>query len=242
MGKRVNKKILFFLMILLTVFGFMQANFVYADSVSQAESEKILERLFVKYPPIYEKYRGVESTSRVVSKEYDPKTHVLKNTTEVLLHRKDFFYDKPEIKALSFKINGKEADPAKYRSWETKPAYLAFDKKGRENYLFKVTEKKKIDQRDCYRVEVNPRKATSRHFQGEIYCALDTLDVVRTMGGVADLEFPLKSFWSEFNYTLVKEVPVVQSGTLKIRVNVPIIFPDTMMVTSTTILESKLME
>jgi hypothetical protein len=242
MDKRANKKILLGGMILLMALGFRPGNLVLAEPVSPAESEKILERLFLKYPPIYEKYRGVESTSRVVSQEYDPKTKALKNTTEVLLHRKDFFYEKPEIKALSYKINGKETDSLKYRSWETRPAYLAFDKKGRENYLLKVTEKKKIDQRDCYRIEAQPRKATSRHFQGEIFCAVDSLDVVRTAGGVADLDFPLKSFWSEFKYTLIKEVPVAQSGTLKIRVNIPVIFPDTLIVTSTTILESKLME
>ena len=214
----------------------------FAETISPSESERILERVFNKYIPIYDKYRGVESTSRVITREYDPKTNVLKRTSEVLLHRKDYFYEKPEIKALSFKIDGKDTDPSQYRSWETKPTYLAFDKKGRENYLLKVTEKKNIGQKECYRIEVLPRKSTSRHFKGEIYCTVDSLNVVQTVGGVADLEFPIKYFWSDFYFTLVKEIPVVQSGTLKIRINVPIVYPDTLIVTSTTISESKLME
>jgi hypothetical protein len=214
----------------------------FAETIAPSESERILERVFNKYIPIYDKYRGVESTSRVMTQEFDPKTNVLKRTSEVLLHRKDYFYEKPEIKALSLKINGKDTDPSQYRSWETKPTYLAFDKKGRENYLLKVTEKKKIYQKECYRIEVLPRKSTSRHFQGEIYCSVDSLDVVQTVGGVADLEFPIKYFWSDFYFTLVKEIPVVQSGTLKVRINVPILYPDTLIVTSTTISESKLIE
>jgi hypothetical protein len=214
----------------------------YAEIIAPGESERILERIFSKYIPIYDKYRGVESTSRVISQEFDPKTNVLKRTSEVQLDRKDYFYEKPEIKALSLKINGKDTDPSQYRSWETKPTYLAFDKKGRENYLLKVTEKKKVYQKECYRIEVLPRKSTPRHFKGEIYCSVDSLDVVQTVGGVAELEFPIKYLWSDFYFTLVKEVPVVQSGTLKIRINFPIVYPDTLIVTSTTISESKLME
>jgi hypothetical protein len=214
----------------------------FAETIPPSESERILERVFNKYIPIYDKYRGVESTSRVISREFDPKTNVLKKTSEVLLHRKDYFYEKAEIKALSLKIDGKDTDPSQFRSWETKPAYLVFDKKGRENYLLKVTEKKTIGQKECYRIEVLPRKSTSRHFKGEIYCTVDSLNVVQTVGGVADLEFPIKYFWSDFYFTLVREIPVVQSGTLKIRINVPVLYPDTLIVTSTTISESKLME
>lgn len=214
----------------------------FAENIAPSESERILERVFNKYIPVYNKYRGVESTSRVITQEFDPKTNVLKSTSEVLLHRKDYFYEKPEIKALSLKINGKDTDPSQYRSWETKPTYPVFDNKGRENYLLKVTEKKKVYQKECYRIEVLPRKSTSRHFKGEIYCSVDSLDVVQTVGGVADLEFPIKYLWSDFYFTLVKEIPVVQSGTLKVRVNIPILYPDTLILTSTTISESKLID
>lgn len=213
-----------------------------ADTISSEESGRILTRILNKYIPIYTKYRGVESTSKNIIQEYDPETNVLKSTTEVILHRKDYFYEKPEIKPLSLKKDGKNMDPSKYRSWETKPAYLAFDKKGTENYILRVIEKDNIHKKECYRIEVLPRKATSRHFKGEIYCAVDTLDVVHTVGGAADLEFPIKYFWSEFDYTLVNKVPVAQSGTLEIRINLPVIYPDTLIVTSTTIQESKLIE
>jgi hypothetical protein len=240
--RRIMKKIVLILILTLIANVVGNAEYGLTEIISPSESERIIECIFNKYIPIYDKYRGVESTSQVISQEYDPKTNVLKSTSEVQLHRKDYFYEKPEIKALSYKINGKDTDPSKFRSWESKPSFLAFDKKGRENYLLKVTEKKKVNRKECYRIEVIPRKTTSRHFKGEIYCTVDTLDVVQTVGGVADLEFPVKYFWSDFYYTLIKEIPVVQSGTMKIRINLPIIYPDTLIVTSTTISESKIME
>jgi hypothetical protein len=58
----------------------------------------------------------VESSSRNVLREYDPKTSVLKSTAEVVLRRKDYFYEKPEVKPLSLKKDGKETDPSGYRS------------------------------------------------------------------------------------------------------------------------------
>lgn len=238
----VMKKLLLLLMLALAACLSEIPESGFAEPISPSESDQILERIFNRYIPIYDKYRGVESTSRVISQEYDPKTNVLKSTSEIQLHRKDYFYEKPEIKALSLKINGKETDPSKFRSWESKPTYLSFDKKGRENYILKILEKKKINQKECYRIEVLPRKSTSRHFKGEIYCTVDSLDVIQTVGGVGDLEFPVKYFWSDFYYTLIRDIPVVQSGTMKIRINVPVIYPDTLIVTSTTISESRLIE
>jgi hypothetical protein len=238
----IMKKIYLALICLSLFFFPLFTNSGDADTISSEESSRLLTRIFNKYIPIYTKYRGVESTSKNIIQEYDPETNALKSTTEVILHRKDYFYEKPEIKPLSLKKEGKDTDPSKYRSWEAKPAYLVFDKKGTENHILKVTDKNIINKKECYRIEVLPKHLTSRHFKGEIYCAVDTLDVVHTVGGAADLEFPIKYFWSEFDYTLVNKVPVAQSGTLKIRINLPVIYPDTLIVTSTTILESKLIE
>ncbi len=239
---KIMKKIYFAIVWISLVFFPLYTDWGHAAAISSEESKRILTGIFSKYIPIYTKYRGVESTSRNVIREYDPKTNVLKSTTEVVLRRKDYFYEKPEIKPLSLKKDGKETDPSGYRSWETKPGYLVFDKNGNDHYLFKIVDTRIINKRECYRIEVLPKKMTSRHFQGKIYCAVDTLDIVQTVGGAADLDFPIKYFWSEFDYTLVNKVPVAQSGTLKVRIDIPVIYPDTLIVTATTIIESRLLE
>jgi len=211
-------------------------------AISPEESDRILTRIFSKYIPIYTKYRGVESTSKNIIREYNAQTNVLKSTSEVMLRRKDYFYAEPEVKVLSFKKDRKDKAPSDYRSRESKPGYLVFDQKGTDHYRLKIMDKQMIGNRECYRIVVSPQKATVRHFKGEIFCAVNTLDVVQTVGGAGKLEFPIKHFWAAFNFTLVNHVPVVQSGTMKVRIDVPVVYPDTMIVTDTTVIESKLLE
>ncbi len=217
-------------------------NLGHAAAISSDESDLILTRIFSKYIPIYTKYRGVESTSKNVIREYNAQTNTLKSTTEVTLQRKDYFYGEPEVKALSFKKDGKDKDPSDYRSLETKPGYLVFDQKGADHYVLKIIDKKIIGSRECYRIVVSPKKATAKHFKGEIYCAVDTLDIMHSVGGAGDLEFPIKHFWAAFDYMLVNKIPVVKSGTMKVLVDVPVVYPNTLIVTDTTIIESKLLE
>ena len=210
--------------------------------ISPEESDRIIKGMYSRYIPVYLKYRGVESTSKNISREYDARTNALKSTTEVTLHRKDYFYEDPEVKALSFRKDGRDRDPSDYRSRDSKPGYLVFDRKGAEHYTLKIADRKVIGKRECYRIVVTPKKATARHFKGEIYCAVDTLDVVHTAGGAGDLEFPIKHFSAAFDFTQVNKVPVVQSGTIKIQVDVPVVYPDTLIVTDIAIVESRLIE
>ena len=42
--------------------------------------------------------RGIESTVKSVTMEYDTRTGNIKGQTEIVMHRKDYFYGEPEIK------------------------------------------------------------------------------------------------------------------------------------------------
>jgi len=83
-------KIYFALVWICLVFFPLDSDRGYAAAISAEESQRILTGIFSKYIPIYTKYRGVESSSRNVLREYDPKTNVLKSTAEVVLRRKDY--------------------------------------------------------------------------------------------------------------------------------------------------------
>jgi hypothetical protein len=213
-----------------------------ADAISPEESGRIVGLIIDKYSTIYRQYQGVESTSNNIIQEFDPATNELKSTAEVTLLRKDYYHASPEIKVVSLKKDGKDVDPKKYRSRETKPSHLLFDEKSGEQYIYRISEKKKINDRECYRIEVAPRKETSKHFKGDVFCAVDTLDIMYLVGGVAKLDFPLKDFWMEFNYVMLNGISVVQSGTVKVRAKVPGFYPDTLIVTTMSIVESKLIE
>lgn len=214
----------------------------YADAVSPEESDRILTRIFNKYIPIYTKFRGVESTGKSVIREYNARTRELKGTTEVIVHRKDYFYEKPEVKVLSYSKDGQSGDPDGYRLWEMKPGYHVFDRKGRDHYDLKIVDRKYIGKRECYRIIVLPKKATARHFKGEIYCTADTLDIVRAAGGAGSLDFPIKHFRAVFDYQPVNGMSMVQSGVIEILVDLPVIYPDTFIVIAKTVMESRLIE
>lgn len=220
----------------------LSAEAVGADAISPQESERILTGIFNKYIPVYTQYRGVESTSRSVIREYDARTRALKSTMEVIANRKDYFYDPPEIKVLSYRKDGRNQDPADYRAWEMKPGYPVFDPRGTDHYTLKIVERKMIGNRECFRIVVSPKQATARHFKGDIYCATDTLDIVRTDGGAGELVFPIKQFRAVFGYRQVNNVSMVQSGMIEMMVDLPVIYPHALILTATTVMESRLIE
>ena len=212
------------------------------NTVPPEESARILRLIFSRSVDIYKKYSGVESIRKEIHQEFDPDNNALRSTSELTTHRIDYFYEKPDIRALSLKKDGKETDPSKHRIWKMMPIYPVFDEKSSESYELKITDKKNIKGRECYRIQVLPKKETSRHFRGSIYCTVGTLETVQIEGTLAKLDFPLKEFRMEFSTILVKEVPVLHKGAVKVRVKVPIFFPDTLIVTQITVLESKLIE
>ncbi|MDD1638534.1 MAG: hypothetical protein LUQ56_10450 [Methylococcaceae bacterium] len=76
-------KIYFALVWICLVFFPLDSDRGYAAAISAEESQRILTGIFSKYIPIYTKYRGVESSSRNVLREYDlpccERSYIIKN-------------------------------------------------------------------------------------------------------------------------------------------------------------------
>lgn len=207
---------------------------------SPGEPDRVLAELYARGAEMYKTCKGVESLRREITKEYDPETNALRSTSEVASRRKEYFYDRPEIEVLSYTKDGVEMKPSQLRTWKSLPAYPVFDEKGRERYDVRIAGKKWIRGTSCYRIEVKPRKETSRHFKGDIYVAVRTLETVFIEGTLAKLEFPILDIRMEIYTTLLGTVPVAQNGRVRVRVNVPVFFPDTIIETSFTVLENRL--
>ncbi len=203
-------------------------------SVALEESERILELIFSRSVDIYRTYSGVESVRAETIREYDPETGVLRSVSEVTLKRKDYFYRDPEIEVVTYIKDGKEMKPSAHRVFKGKPAYPVFDKKGREHYDIRVAAIQMINGKKAYRIEVTPKMETQRHFRGNIYCMTKTLKTLLIEGTLAKLEFPLRSFQMNLAMTAVDGVPVAGGGTVRIRVSVPLFYPDTMIVSEFT--------
>jgi len=175
-------------------------------------------------------------------KEFDPETGAVRSTSEVTTRRKEYFYTMPEIEVLSYIKDGKETDTAKYKVWKAMPLYPIFDERGRERYTIRITGRKRVEGRECYCVMVEPKQETSRHFKGTVYLAVKTIESVSIEGTMAKLDFPIKEFSIELNMSPVDAVPVAKTGTARIRVKVPIFYPDTIIESSITVLESRLIQ
>ena len=212
------------------------------DAVPADESDRVLKAAFGKGIEIYKKYRGIESLRKELIREYNPETGELRNTSEVTTRRKEYYYAMPEIEVLSYKKDGKEMDPAKYRVWKAMPLYPIFDERGRDRYTIQITGRKRVAGKECYCVQVEPKQESSRHFRGTIYLAVKTLESVSLEGTMAKLDFPLKEFSINLSMTQVDSVPVAKTGTARIRVKVPIFYPDTIIESSITVLESRLIQ
>ena len=84
---------LFFLCLCATAAGV-----AFAGEDTHAREDQILKDILSRYQAIYTKYRGIESTVKSVTMEYDTRTGNIKGQTEIVMHRKDYFYGEPEIK------------------------------------------------------------------------------------------------------------------------------------------------
>jgi len=210
------------------------------EAVSPDEADRVLKELFSKNIDMYHKYRGVESLRNEVISEYDPNTNKLLSVSEITVSRIDYFYEKPVAEVKTYKKDGKVMKPSKFNYLKDMPAFPVFDEKGRDNYDIRITEKKLFNGKECYQVQVIPKKETARHFKGFLYYTVKDLNLVYFEGTVAKLNFFTKSFQIEFNTVMYNGIPVCSSGKAVFRVKIPIIYPDTTLVSNITVLENKL--
>jgi hypothetical protein len=211
-------------------------------AVKPEESDRIMKILKARGIEMYKKFSGVESVRTEVIREYDPATGTLKSTSEVKVRRRDYYYKEPEIEVMSYKKDGNEMKPSKFRVMKSMPSLPVFDEQGEKNYSVVIEDTIMLGGKECYRARVSPKIETMRHFSGNIYFKTDTLQTAYLEGTTAKLDFPLKSFRIELQLVPVEDVPVVQSGKLQVRVNVPVFYPDTMIETSFTVLENRLLQ
>ena len=206
--------------------------------IPQALSRNVINHLREKYIPMYNKYQGVESNRQLEIKTYDEKTNKLLSTENVHLIRKEYFYKKPEVEVLKYVVDGKEEKVSKYKPLKSKPSYHVFDKSGDINYETHVVGNKTIAGHKCYEVNVAPKKATQRHYQGKLYYRVDDLKLVLSSGSIGKISFPLKGLHADLIFDNINDLTVVSSGVISMRVDIPIIFPDRRIISRVKVLKN----
>ena len=191
-----------------------------------AEEAKLLNQIRQQMAPAYKRYEGIHSLRHSRVYEYDAQTGELVREMKVTAERRDFFYRYPEVRVLSYEANGVSLSPEKFSSYEFSPPYPVFDEQGESRYHLALEGLVRMGNENCYRVRVDPKRRTGRHFSGYMYFHEESLDLVYLKGTLARLTFGLREFEIEFHFTMMDGTPVFEKGVARGRAYVPFFQPD----------------
>jgi len=233
--KKMNGKllvVLFFLLLFLPCISTPEIASANPEiALSEKESAHILENIFQKYMPTYKKYRGIESTRQMETVIFNTKTGQVVEKSEIMLVRRDYFYERPEVRVLKYVKNGTEMKPAEYKYDDSQPGHLVFDENGRDNYELQVTERSIIDGSDCYKIKVTPRKKTIRHVEGFLFCRVDNLELILYELTLGKFPFGVKECAMLFSTEDMGDLNVIKTGSIQVEAHIPILFPNRKIVT-----------
>ena len=114
-----------------------------------------------------------------------------------------------------------------------------FDADGPKHYRIEVVDRSVMRRQPCYVLQVEPLEATVRHFRGTIYVHADTLFPVYMDGSMADTPFGVDSMKFQAYLRQEGDLNVWESSTVTAVVDIPLLFPDTMFVSKSKVLEAR---
>lgn len=211
-----------------------------AEEKSKFSPSKLINRLYSKYAPVYEKYSGVLSKRRIEKKAYDPDTDKLLYTEKTILMRKNYFYEPPAVKALSYVVDGEKKDPDSYNSEETAPFYPVFGPKEKKNYKLVYKGEKIAEGKECYHFKVIPLKKGFRYFSGNVYITQKNERLLLQEGVASKMHWAVKEFYIRYIFEdLPGNIPALKKGKVRARVYVFLIRPDRRFVYNLEVLSNK---
>ena len=199
------------------------------DAISRTESDRIVAGLRKRYAPFFAGHQGIRSLRQVQLRIVrDGKTE----NVRLQERRTDFFYRKPERTILSATKDGQTitAEQARGRMKPRLPPHPILDKNSASNYRLQVQKIAPCGPRSCYVIQVTPLRRTERHITGTLYVDRRTLTPTRMRGTPARLPTGGKRLSFDVYFGGAKGFPFVTRGTIQARFHVPLIVPDTTIV------------
>ncbi|MEQ9365110.1 MAG: hypothetical protein RIF32_12740 [Leptospirales bacterium] len=194
-----------------------------ARAISETQAE-ILRRIQLRGRRVFENFAGIAGRRHSLVRVYDGETRTLKHTIRLTADRKDYYEGLAEVTVLRYSKGERELPPSEFGYHEFEAPLPLFDEHGEKNYRFRLLPAVRIEGRLCHRLQVLPRANTKRHFRGDLYFAVDSLELKYLKGSYARLQIGLRSFWFAFHF---REhplgVPVFTRGRAEGRVYFPLI-------------------
>ena len=207
-----------------------------AKPITAKLSEEIISQIRRRAITGYRRYRGIETKREINTKEYNAKTGELISTSRALIIYREYFYEIPETEVLSYIKDGQEKPASDYRKSKEMPGYQIFDEEGEKRYQVEVVGYRMIKNQRCYQIEVTPKQKTKRHFKGTIFARVNNLEIVVIEGTIGNLPLGVKELSTKLFTTASDDLTVLKSGIIKLRIYIPLFYPDTRIVTSIKVL------
>ncbi len=207
--------------------------------VTSEVSKLVVKRIREKYVDFYRKYKGVETKREKYTRYFDQKTGKVKKTERVVYLEKSYFYEEPIIEVLEYEKNGKKLPVSKYKRYESELMYHIFDERGKERFDVRVVGFKMIKGNNCYVIKVMPRERTERHYKGNIFFSVDTLNLISFEGTLGKYPIGLDELDIQLFYESKGDFTTLKNSVVNLFINVPVIMPHTRIAVDTKILEYK---
>ncbi len=210
-------------------------NILSEEAISPEKSEEIINQARTKTIAYNKKYRGIEYLRTEVIKEYDPSNDKLLSTSNLVISRREYIYEKPEYTVIKYKKDGKEMKPSDYKEQPSLPVYQIFDEKGKDRYNVSIVGYVTVEGIKCYKIKVTPKQATERHLDAYIYSTIKDLLPVMCDMTIGKLSFPLKEASMQCFMSKKEDYDFIREFTLSYNIKVLFFYNRKFIITGRTI-------
>lgn len=194
--------------------------------ISPAEEARVLAAIRRREQRFLARFQGIAEHRRAVVREYNRDGNRLLRTTRSEVDWVHYFYRRPDVQIRSCAIDGVAVADARCATrWHRlMPHVQIFDRDAHRHYRVRIVDLVTMDGQRCYRLEVQPRLRTARHFVGQIYVRVDNLQLVQMEGTVADLPFFIRHVFLKLAFHGYDEFSGLARGYVDVWLGIPLVY------------------
>lgn len=201
------------------------------QTVTHDESSQIIAQLRKKHAPFFVDYKGVRSVR-------DAQVKIVRDgqteNRRLRVQRTAYFYRPPQESIVAAWRNGAPVPPEQVKPERNPgaPPFPVFDKDSAANYRPQVQSITTCSGRTCYVIQIRPTRRSARHLVGTLYVDQKSLQILRFVGSLSQFPTGVKSMRLDIQYGQQAEHSVVISGTIRVKAYIPLLVPESTMITT----------
>ena len=185
-----------------------------ATTPAVSSQEEMLARILERAREFEKAYVGAYSRREIVTKILDGDSGELKRTRASVVDVWEYHGEFPTNEVRECTMDDEPIDLEKCLDPQRiEPAYRLFAQDAEEHYRFRYEALGSWKGRRSHKIEIIPLDDTTRHLRGNIFFAVDTLQVLGMDISIADFPFGLKKLAIELNFENREGQTVIASGS-----------------------------